>query len=234
MANRVSPLAPHSFPSLPPIDGVTLAAAAAGIRYRGRADVMLALLQPGTTIAGVMTRSLTRSAPVEWCARQLRGGRARAIIVNAGNANAFTGRTGMETVRDVTQAAARAFECKAHEVFVASTGVIGEPLDPRPIIKVLPELGRNASADGWQDAAAAILTTDTFAKAVSVTARLGGRTVTINGFAKGSGMIAPDMATMLAFLFTDAAVPQRVLQALLARSAAKSFNCITVDGDTST
>jgi glutamate N-acetyltransferase/amino-acid N-acetyltransferase len=195
---------------------------------------MLALLGPGTTVAGVMTRSLTRSAPVEWCARQLRGGRARAIIVNAGNANAFTGRTGMETVREVTRAAARAFDCRAQEIFVASTGVIGEPLDPRPIIRVLPELGAKASADGWQDAAAAILTTDTFAKAVSVTARLGGRTVTINGFAKGSGMIAPDMATMLAFLFTDASVPQRELQALLARSAAKSFNCITVDGDTST
>ena len=234
MANRVSPLAPQSFPSLPPINGVRLAAAEAQIRYRGRPDVMLALLDPGTVIAGVLTRSLTRSAPVDWCARQLRGGRARAILVNAGNANAFTGSLGMKTVAAVTKAAARAFDCRPEEIFLASTGVIGEPLDPTPIVKVLPELSATATADRWEAAARAIMTTDTFAKAVSVTARLAGRTVTINGFVKGSGMIAPDMATMLAFLFTDASVPQRVLQALLRRSAAKSFNSITVDGDTST
>mgnify|MGYP006269418323 CR=1 FL=1 len=234
MGQTVSPLAPAAFPDLPPVSGVTLAAAATGIRYRNRPDVLLGLLAEGTTVAGCFTRSKSRSAPVDWCARALTGGHARAIVINAGNANAFTGKAGVATVKAVATAAARKLHCRPTEIFQASTGVIGEPLDPTPIDGALPELAKAAKASSWGEAARAIMTTDTFAKAATATARFGGRTVTLNGIAKGSGMIAPDMATMLAFLFTDAAVPARVLQALLARSVARSFNCITVDGDTST
>jgi glutamate N-acetyltransferase/amino-acid N-acetyltransferase len=235
MAQKISPLAPERLPELPAVAGVRLAAAEAGIRYRGRPDVMLAVLDPGTAIAGVFTRSRTRSAPIEWCAANIsRANNARAIIVNAGNANAFTGKAGLASVRSVARSVADSIKCRPSEVFMASTGVIGEPLDPALITKVVPGLASEVRPDGWREAAQAILTTDTFAKMVSATARFGGRSVTINGFAKGSGMIAPDMATMLAFLFTDAAIPGRVLQALLKRVAAQSFNCITVDGDTST
>jgi glutamate N-acetyltransferase/amino-acid N-acetyltransferase len=234
MSQKISPLAPERLPELPAIAGVKLAAAETGIRYRGRPDVMLAVLEPGTAIAGVFTRSLTRSAPVEWCAGNVGKGTARAIIANAGNANAFTGKAGIACVREVTKSVAEALNCKASEVFIASTGVIGEPLDPSPITRAVPKLAADARAEGWRRAAHAILTTDTFAKMVSVTARYGGETVTINGFAKGSGMIAPDMATMLAFFFTDARVPARILQGLLKSAVAGSFNCITVDGDTST
>ena len=234
MVHRISPLAPSPIPELPVIDGVRLAAAEAGIRYRGRPDVMLALLTPQTTIAGVFTRSRTRSAPAEWCAENVSRGKARAIVVNAGNANAFTGKVGVSTVKSVVRAVAGSIRCKPQEVYIASTGVIGEPLDPAVIEKVLPELVAGAAPDRWLDAARAILTTDTFPKMVSVSARYGDREVTINGFAKGSGMIAPDMATMLAFFFTDAQVPGKLLQALLSKVVAKTFNCITVDGDTST
>ncbi len=234
MSHRISPLAPDGLPELPAIAGVKLAAVEAGIRYRGRPDVMLAVLEPGTTIAGVFTRSLTRSAPVEWCAGNVGKGKARAIIANAGNSNAFTGKAGTQCVRAVTKSVADALNCEASQVFIASTGVIGEPLDPSLITRTVPKLATDARGDGWREAAHAILTTDTFAKMVSVTARYAGKMVTINGFAKGSGMIAPDMATMLAFFFTDARVPARILQALLKSVVARSFNCITVDGDTST
>ncbi|HEY7749346.1 MAG TPA: bifunctional glutamate N-acetyltransferase/amino-acid acetyltransferase ArgJ [Aestuariivirgaceae bacterium] len=234
MAGKISPFAPSQRPELPAIRGVRLAAAEAQIRYRGRPDVMLALLDPGTAIAGVFTRSLTRSAPVEWCAQNIGKSPARAIIANAGNSNAFTGKAGIASVKAVAGAVAKAIESKASEVYVASTGVIGEPLDPGPIVKVVPQLVANARPDRWNEAAEAILTTDTFAKMVSVQSRYGGKTVTINGFAKGSGMIAPDMATMLAFMFTDADVPARLLQPLLKDATAETFNCITVDGDTST
>lgn len=233
MVHRVSPLAPAEPPNLPPIKGVRLAAAEAAIRYRGRPDVMLALLEPQTTIAGAFTRSLTRSAPVEWCATHV-GATGRAIIVNAGNSNAFTGRAGVACVKAIAKGVAAASRCKPSEVFIASTGVIGEPLDPALILRVVPQLMTTAAEDRWQDAARAILTTDTFPKTVTVKARYGGAKVTINGIAKGSGMIAPDMATMLAFFFTDAAVPPRLLNALLKSVMARTFNCITVDGDTST
>jgi glutamate N-acetyltransferase/amino-acid N-acetyltransferase len=235
MAQKVSPLAPAQFPELPNIEGVKLAAAEVGIRYRGRPDVMLALLDPNTRIAGVFTRSLTRSAPVDWCAHNLsHNGKARAIVANAGNANAFTGKIGADSVCSVAKATAEAVGCKSSEVFIASTGVIGEPLDPAPIIRALPKLMSTAAPDRWKDAARAILTTDTFPKIVTVPASYGGKEIRINGFAKGSGMIAPDMATMLAFFFTDAEVPQDVLQELLSAVVATTFNCITVDGDTST
>ena len=232
--HQVSPLAPAAFPDLPPIAGVRLAAAETGIRYKNRPDVLLAVMEPGTTVAGTFTRSKSRSAPVDWCAKSLGEGKARAVVINAGNANAFTGKAGVATVTAVAKSAARLLGCKPHEIFQASTGVIGEPLDPAFITNALPKLAGAAEPNAWSMAAKAIMTTDTFAKAATARVRLGGKTVTINGIAKGSGMIAPDMATMLVFIFTDAALPAKLLQKLLSKAVDKSFNCITVDGDTST
>ncbi|HZF36804.1 MAG TPA: bifunctional glutamate N-acetyltransferase/amino-acid acetyltransferase ArgJ [Candidatus Angelobacter sp.] len=229
-----SPLAPESPPSLPPVAGVRLAARACGVRYKDRTDVCLMAFEPGSTVAGVFTRSLTASAPVERCRKHVRGGRVRAILVNSGNANAFTGKGGTASVDRTVKAAAAQLGCKPTEVFVASTGVIGEPLPDERITAALRELAADLRADAWTSAAAAIMTTDTFPKLVTRTAAIDGVPVTINGIAKGSGMIQPDMATMLAFLATDAKLPAAVLQALLARGADRSFNCITVDSDTST
>jgi glutamate N-acetyltransferase/amino-acid N-acetyltransferase len=234
MAHQVSPLAPVVFPDLPPVAGVRLAAAETGIRYKNRPDVLLAVMEPGTSVAGCFTRSKSRSAPVDWCAASLKGGTARAVVINAGNANAFTGRAGVATVTAVAKSAAKLLSCKPAEIFQASTGVIGEPLDPAFITRALPKLAAEAQPGVWSMAAKAIMTTDTFPKAATARVRLGGKTVTINGIAKGSGMIAPDMATMLVFIFTDAALAPRTLQKLLAKSVDRSFNCITVDGDTST
>ncbi len=229
-----SPLAPDSFPKLPGLPGLKIGVAATGMKYTGRPDVMLALLDPGSVIAATFTKSKTRSAPVDWCAENLPAGDVRAILVNAGNANAFTGTRGMRDVRTTASAVAKQTGCRPEEVYIASTGVIGEPLDAAQITASIQSMIQTAEPDDWQAAAQAILTTDTFPKAASATARLDGRTVTINGIAKGSGMIAPDMATMLAFLFTDAPLPARILQALLSQSVDRSFNCITVDSDTST
>jgi glutamate N-acetyltransferase / amino-acid N-acetyltransferase len=234
MAHPVSPLAPEVFPTLEPLEGVQLATAETGIRYKNRPDVFLALLPKGTTAAGCLTTSKSSSAPVDWCKASLKQGSARALLVNAGNANAFTGKAGVATVTAVAKAAAKQFGCKPVEVFQASTGVIGEPLNPAFIVNALSGLQVAASADHWTNAAKAIMTTDTFAKASIAKAKLGKDTVTIQGIAKGSGMIAPDMATMLVFIFTDATVPAKALQGLLSASVAKTFNCITVDGDTST
>ncbi len=234
MAHPVSPLAPAEQPRLPALAGVKLAAAATGIRYKGRPDVLLALLDKGSTAAGCLTTSKSSSAPVDWCRTALKSGDARALLVNAGNANAFTGKVGVATVKAVAAAAAKAFKAKPLSVYQASTGVIGEPLDPNFIIKAIPALIETAQADAWDDAARAIMTTDTFPKAATRRLKFDGKTITINGIAKGSGMIAPDMATMLSFIFTDAAIPAKVLQALLSASVAKTFNCVTVDGDTST
>ena len=234
MALKVSPLAPQSVPRLSPIDGVELAIAETGIRYKNRPDVLLAVLVPGTSVAGCLTLSKSRSASVDWCAESLKGGQARAVVINAGNANAFTGKAGVKTVTAVAKAVAQHLKCKPAEVLQASTGVIGEPLNPAPIVNALPGMIAAASADCWADAARAIMTTDTFSKVATAKVKYAGKTVSINGIAKGSGMIAPDMATMLVFLFTDAAIPPRILQRLLSESVAKSFNCITVDGDTST
>jgi glutamate N-acetyltransferase / amino-acid N-acetyltransferase len=234
MALVVSPLAPASFPHLPEIAGVKLAAAAAGIRYKNRPDVLVALLDKGTTVAGCLTNSKSRSAPVDWCAENLKKGTGRVLVVNAGNANAFTGKAGVATVKAVAAAAAKQFGCKPEEVFQSSTGVIGEPLNPAPILAVLPELAASASANAWDMAARSIMTTDTFQKLATAQVKLGGKAVTINGIAKGSGMVAPDMATMLVYIFTDAALPAKILQKLLTKAVVPSFNCITVDGDTST
>jgi glutamate N-acetyltransferase/amino-acid N-acetyltransferase len=229
-----SPLAPAKPARLPALAGVRLGVAESGVRYRGRPDVLVALLDPGTTIAGCFTTSKTRSAAVDWDRANLAKGSARAFLVNAGNANAFTGSQGVRTVASTVEALSALIGCPKEEVFVASTGVIGEPLDPALINAVLARTVETAAGDNWGDAARAIMTTDTFPKAASASAELAGQRITINGIAKGSGMIAPDMATMLAFLFTDAALPARVLQQLLWRSVERSFNAITVDGDTST
>jgi glutamate N-acetyltransferase/amino-acid N-acetyltransferase len=230
----VSPLAPASQPVLPRIAGVRLGGVAIGLKKNGGRDLMLAELAPGTTIAGALTRSLCSSAPVDWCRDALKDGKARAIVVNSGNSNAFTGKAGDLTVAATVKAAVSIFGCKPNEVFIASTGVIGQPLPPNAIASALPGIASDVKPTGWKDAAEAIRTTDTFAKAVTRTAMIAGTKVTINGIAKGSGMIAPDMATMLAFLFTDAAIPADVLQKIVTRAVKRSFNSITVDSDTST
>jgi glutamate N-acetyltransferase/amino-acid N-acetyltransferase len=230
----LSPLAPKHFPELPPIAGVRLATLACGIRYQGRDDLMLAELAPATAVAGVFTRSLTAGEPVLWCRECLAGGVARGIVVNSGNSNTFTGRVGREVVESTASAAARLLGCRAQEIFVASTGVIGEPPPGDKLVAALPRLVPLLGADRWEQAARAILTTDTFPKGATAAAAIDGVAVSLNGFAKGSGMIAPDMATMLAYVFTDATLPHAVLQKLLAAAADRSFNAITVDGDTST
>jgi glutamate N-acetyltransferase / amino-acid N-acetyltransferase len=230
----VSPLAPSNFPDMPEIAGVRLATAAAGIRYKNRTDVLMVLLDPGTTVAGVFTRSKCPSAPVDWCRAKLKGGRARALVVNSGNANAFTGRNGREATKLTADIACKATECSPGEIFLASTGVIGEPLDARAFSGVMDGLVTDAKPGSWEAAAKAIMTTDTFPKGATATAKIGKTTVTICGIAKGAGMIAPDMATMLAFVFTDAPIAAPALQRLLADGVADSFNAVTIDGDTST
>jgi len=234
MADNVSPLAPERFPALPAIEGVRLTSAHCGIRYQGRTDLMVAVLDAGTTVGGVFTRSLMPGAPVDWCRRALARGKARAIVVNSGNANVFTGRQGKAAVEATVKAAAQELGCDQREIYVASTGVIGEKLPAEKIVAALPGAFAAVSAGAWADAARAIMTTDTFPKGATQRATIDGVPVTINGFAKGSGMIAPDMGTMLAYVFTDATLPAAVLQALLAAGNEKSFNSITVDGDTST
>lgn len=228
-----SPLAPERLPDLAPIAGVRLAAAACGLKKTGAPDVLFVVLDPGTTAAGVYTRSRCPSAPVDWCRRALPKGSARAVVVNAGNANAFTGQAGVATVAATVVAAAKQLGCDWEEVFVASTGVIGQPLPEDRIARHLPDLAK-ALGEDWEAAAEAIRTTDTFAKGATRTATIGATPVTLTGIAKGSGMIAPDMATMLSFVFTDAAIPAPLLQKALAAAVDKSFNAITVDGDTST
>ncbi|MCO5131708.1 MAG: bifunctional glutamate N-acetyltransferase/amino-acid acetyltransferase ArgJ [Xanthobacteraceae bacterium] len=234
MSTAVSPLAPKHVPDLPPLGGVRLATAAAGIRYKGRTDVLLAVLDPGTTVAGVFTTSKCPSAPVEWCRDRLKGGKARTLVVNSGNANAFTGKTGRAATALTAKIAAKAVGCPVDEVYLASTGVIGEPLDAGKFDGVLGKLAEQAEGDRWHDAARAIMTTDTFFKVATATVKIGKAKVTINGMAKGAGMIAPDMATMLSFVFTDAPLSAAVLQSLLKTGVANTFNAVTIDGDTST
>jgi glutamate N-acetyltransferase/amino-acid N-acetyltransferase len=233
MAMTVSPLA-QALPRLPPLTGVRFGAAAAGIRYQGRTDLVMAEFTPGTTVAGVFTRNLCPGAPVDWCRAALQGGAARGLVINAGNANVFTGRVGAEAARSTAEAAAKLVGCTTSDIFVASTGVIGEQLPVERITKALPALHASLTVDGWEAAARGIMTTDTFPKGATRVAKIGGKEVRINGIAKGSGMIAPDMATMLCFIATDAAIPAPALQKLLSRGVEHSFNCTTVDSDTST
>jgi glutamate N-acetyltransferase/amino-acid N-acetyltransferase len=233
MALPTSPLA-VALPDLPPMAGIRLGSAEAGIRYQGRTDLVLVELPVGTTVAGVFTRNRCPGAPVDWCRSALPHGRARAVVVNAGNANVFTGHAGTKAVDATVEAASNLLGCKPHEVFVASTGVIGEVLPHARITAALPALHASLNADGWEAAARGIMTTDTFPKGATRTVQIGGATVRISGFAKGSGMVAPDMATMLCFVFTDAKLPPEILQDMLARGVRRSFNCTTVDSDTST
>ena len=229
-----SPLAPPDGPAPPALDGARLGAVAAGLRYRDRTDLTLIAFDRSVVAAGVLTRSACASAPVDWCRDVLPASRARAVLVNAGNANAFTGRSGAEACRASADALAERLGCDPREVCLASTGVIGEPLDAGPLVAALDDLVAAAHPDGWADAAAAIMTTDTYPKHATAAFEAGGRTFRINGIAKGSGMIAPDMATMLAFVATDAPVAAADLRAALARAADATFNAITVDSDTST
>ena len=234
MSTAVSPLAPTDVPEMPEIAGVKLATAAAGIRYKGRTDVLLAVMDKGTTVAGVFTKSKCPSAPVEWCRAKLAKGQARALVVNSGNANAFTGKTGKKSTALTASIAAKAVGCSVNEVFLASTGVIGEPLDATKFDGVLATLADTAVPGEWMSAAKAIMTTDTFPKVATKTIKLGKAKVTINGMAKGAGMIMPDMATMLSFVFTDAPLASGVLQSLLKSGVEDTFNAVTIDGDTST
>ena len=231
-----SPLAPAVFPDLPEIGGLRFAATAAGVRYQGRTDVMLAVMDPGTSVAGVFTRSATRSAPVLDCQAKLGSNpeHGAAILVNSGNSNAFTGHYGQTSVAEITSAVAATTGLPQDRVFTASTGVIGEPLPHERILTKLDELNGALSGSAIKDAAEAIMTTDTFPKGAATTITIDGKPVQIAGIAKGSGMIAPDMATMLVYIFTDAAYDQDKLQALLSAQNETSFNCITVDSDTST
>ena len=238
-----SPLAPEKMPDLLPVKGFRLAVAESGIKYQDRPDLMLLVADQPAVIAGVLTTSRTASAPVDWCRKVLEGGTARAVFVNAGNANAFTGQAGVDTVEKTALAVADSIRASDGEVLLASTGVIGEPLDAGLMIRHLPAMQQSMNeaasshqdlGQDWEQAAEAIRTTDTFAKATSRRLTLNGVEVTITGIAKGSGMIAPDMATMLSFIATDAAIAPAVLQAMTRRSADRSFNAITVDSDTST
>jgi glutamate N-acetyltransferase/amino-acid N-acetyltransferase len=234
MSTAVSPLAPTDVPEMPPVAGVRLATAEAGIRYAGRTDVLLALFDPGTNAAGVFTRSKCPSAPVEWCRAHLKTSKTRALVVNSGNANAFTGKTGREACTFTARITARAVGCKPGDVFLASTGVIGEPLKAQAFEGVMEGMVGRARPDDVLAAARAIMTTDTFPKVATASAKIGRARITINGIAKGAGMIAPDMATMLSFVFTDAALSAPALQTLLKDGVADTFNAVTIDGDTST
>ena len=228
-----SPLAPELFPDIPVIPGVQISAGACGVRQSYKNDVLLVSLAKNTNVAGVFTKSQTAAAPIDWCKLCLKNGLARALIVNSGNANAFTGSAGVAAVERTAQTASKIINSSAEDVFIASTGVIGEILPDEKITAALAELYENLGSD-WKAAAESISTTDTYSKGSYKKIKIGSTEVTIGGIAKGSGMIAPDMATMLAFVFTDAEIPHNILQSLLSNSVEKSFNSITVDSDTST
>jgi glutamate N-acetyltransferase/amino-acid N-acetyltransferase len=233
MTSSVSPLA-VALPELPPLAGVRLGAAEAGIRYQGRTDLVMIEVPNGSTAAGVFTSNKCPGAPVDWCRTALKSGKARLLVVNAGNANVFTGKAGRDACAATAAAAAELSGCPAKQVFVASTGVIGEVLPHDRLIAALPALHTSLHEANWEAAARGIMTTDTFPKASTRVAQIGDAEVRITGIAKGSGMIAPDMATMLCFIFTDAKIPADALQAMLSKGVAGSFNCTTVDSDTST
>ncbi|MCY3702574.1 MAG: bifunctional glutamate N-acetyltransferase/amino-acid acetyltransferase ArgJ [Rhodospirillales bacterium] len=234
MMSERAPLAPPRFPDMPEIPGVVLASGHCGIRTPGRNDLLIASLPEAATAAVRLTRSRTASPAVLWCKRVRRHRRARGLVVNSGNANAFTGQPGRAAVRATAEAVADVLGCKPHEVYVASTGVIGEPLPLPEIVKAVPTIAAGGGEAGWEAAAEAIMTTDTFPKGACAETSIDGRRVTIGGIAKGSGMIAPDMGTMLAFVFTDADLPGHVLDHLLGPLTDRTFNSITVDSDTST
>ena len=234
MSGSVSPLAPKSFVSMPALRGVRMTTASAGIKYKNRTDVLLMVFDKPAAVAGVFTRSKCPSAPVDFCRANLAHGSARAVVVNSGNANAFTGLKGRQATELTAKSAASAVGCGENEVYLASTGVIGEPLDATKFAGVLDTMAKDAVDDFWFEAAKAIMTTDTYPKVATRSAEIGGVKVTVNGIAKGAGMIAPDMATMLSFVVTDADISSSALQALLSEGVGPSFNSMTVDSDTST
>ncbi|MEM0899756.1 MAG: bifunctional glutamate N-acetyltransferase/amino-acid acetyltransferase ArgJ [Pseudomonadota bacterium] len=234
MSKHISPFAPGEIGDVPPIGGIELASMAAGIKYEGREDLLLMTFATGTTVAGVFTQSKCPSAAVETCRKHLPHGEARALVVNSGNANAFTGMKGKAAADETVSAAIAAIGCAPHEVFISSTGVIGEPMDTSEFGSHLITLSEKTVADGWAAAASAIMTTDTFPKVVSRTFQAQDKTITVNGIAKGAGMIAPDMATMLAYIATDASVSATALQTILSDSVGDTFNAVSVDSDTST
>ena len=230
----LSPFAPKTYPELPDVAGVRLATAEAGIKYQGRKDVLLIELVTGTKIAGVFTKSKCSSAPVDWCKKNIANGAACGILINSGNANAFTGMQGWQVAKKSAELTASTLDCLENEIFLASTGVIGEPMDVSRFDDVLWDLKKSLSTKNWLDAAKTIMTTDTFPKVSTETIQIDGEEIIVNGIAKGSGMIEPDMATMLGFIFTNAPISQQVLQEILTQNVEKSFNAITVDSDTST
>lgn len=234
MSKKISPLAPEYWPEMPALDGVRLAAVEAGIKYRGRKDLALIAFDRPAEVAGVFTTTKCPSAPVDWCRKHVGKGKARAVVINSGNANAFTGRKGADAVRQTAEAAAGVLGCKANQVFAASTGVIGEPLDASGFGAHLKRAHDELEADAWDDAARAIMTTDTYRKTATRSFIAGGKTYHVNGIAKGSGMIQPDMATMLSFVVTDYPASASLLQAMLSKAVVSSFNSISVDSDTST
>lgn len=231
---HISPFAPDTVLTPEPVEGVRFATAEAGIRYNGRTDLMLATFSPDTVVAGVVTQSKTRAAPVEWCVDQLKHGEAGALVVNSGNANAFTGKRGVTATRITAEAAAKACDCKPENIFLSSTGVIGEPMDATKFVHLLSDMASSAKPDNLVDAARAIMTTDTYPKIAQRSVPFRGYTCRLAGIAKGAGMIAPDMATMLSYIFTDVPISQPVLQALVDEHVKTTFNCISIDGDTST
>ncbi|MCZ2203917.1 bifunctional glutamate N-acetyltransferase/amino-acid acetyltransferase ArgJ [Bartonella sp. A05] len=234
MVVRISPLSPKTIQGLPPLSGVRLATAKAGIKYKNRLDLLFIVFDEPVNVAGVFTRSRCPSSPVDHCRASLSHGIARGVVVNSGNANAFTGHKGKQTTEAVVRSAASILKVPENEIFIASTGVIGEPMEESCILRLLPDMAATAEEGNWLEAAKAIMTTDTFPKLATRSFDLGGETVTINGIAKGAGMIAPDMATMLSFVVTNAAIASDILQSMLSDAVQGSFNSITVDSDTST
>lgn len=234
MASKISPLAPKQIPDMPALNGVRMATAKAGIKYQGRTDLLFMVFDEPANVAGVFTRSKCPSAPVDHCRKALSHGKARGVVVNSGNANAFTGKKGVLTTDQTAKAAANALHAHENEIFLASTGVIGEPMDASRFTGLLPQMAIDALPDNWLEAAKAIMTTDTFPKLATRSIQFGEQTIVINGIAKGAGMIAPDMATMLSFVVTDAPIESHILQELLSDKVQATFNSITVDSDTST
>lgn len=236
MTKLVSPFAPERFPALPPIAGFTMATAQAGVKYRGRTDLWVLRCDPGTQIAGVFTKNKCPGAPVDWSRAALSAAASgpRLVVVNSGTANVFSGQAGRTAVLETAKGAASIFGGTVESVQIASTGVIGVALEARKLTEQFPDMAARLTDDGWENAARAIMTTDTFPKGATATAKIGDTMVRINGIAKGSGMIAPDMATMLAYVATDATLSQETLQALLSEMTGPTFNSITVDSDTST
>lgn len=234
MNHKISPLAPKTIPEMPSIDGVRLGTAESKMRYKGRDDMMLAVFDKGTKVAGVFTKSSMPGVPVDWCRSVIKRGRASALLVNAGISNVFTGKQGIKIVKDSVNAVTRILKCRNDEVYVSSTGIIGQQLNEKLLINTIPELYKNLKANNYEAAVKAITTTDSFIKLATRTTKIGDTKITINGFAKGSGMIAPNMATMLVYLFTDASLNSNILQKLVNEGVEQSFNSITVDSDTST